>query len=425
MKEKKNSDELELGMYVSELCCPWIDSPFLFQGFVITSEKELQKLQELCDYVYIDMERSDETIMEAARTGKPRPASQVIKVSAERKEIDNAVRELKTSKTITQDFSNNFDDEINAAEKIFEEAEESVSRLFDTVNADSKLSVLEAKNTVTGMVSSIVRNPDAMVLLSSLSAYDEGIVAHSMNVCTLSLALGRYIGMTKSQLMELGLAALLHDVGETRTPRELLDKRWGLTEEEKKIKEQHAEAGREILSALKGMPESVVDVAYSHHERINGQGYPLGIEGNNISEYAKMVAIADVYDRVTHVATKGKYITSTDALKSMYENRGIYFDTELTEKFIQCLGIYPVGSVVELSSGEVGIVISAEPKYHLVPKVLVVRNADKKPVLPPKILDLKRYREDSGEMKYRITKVLPPDAYGIDLNRYMMKEFRF
>jgi hypothetical protein len=176
---------------------------------------------------------------------------------------------------------------------------------------------------------------------------------------------------------------------------------------------------------MNGIPTSAVDIALTHHEKVNGKGYPSGLKGEDIGHYARMVAIIDVYDRLTHVANKQRYITSTDALKNMYEYRNVFFDGELIERFIQCLGIYPVGTVVELGSGEIGVVISVEPDHHLLPKLMLVRDASKQPVYPPRIVNLRHYRGLAESEKYAIRRVLQPNAYGIDLKKYMLREFMF
>lgn len=409
MRIKVDSEELQIGMFVAELDRPWLETHFLFQGFTISNEAELEDVRGSCAYAYVDLDKSNLSDPELrkrllAKAGAGAPG---------------------VAKSDKKPYPKSFEDEIEDAETIHSGAHDYVTKIFDDIRIGKALDTEEAKAVVSDMMGSIMRNPDALVLLSSLKAFDESEITHSMNVCTLALAFGRFLGMGVDPLQELGLGALLHDIGETRVPEAILKKRYGLTPDETREMQRHTEHGAEILRELKGIPSSAVDIALTHHEKVNGKGYPKGLKGEDISHYARMVAIIDVYDRLTHVANKQRYITSTDALKNMYEYRSVFFDGELIERFIQCLGIYPVGTVVELGSGEIGVVISVEPDHHLLPKLMLVRDESKQPVYPPRIVNLRHYRGLAESEKYAIRRVLQPNAYGIDLKKYMLREFMF
>ncbi len=409
MRIKVDSQELQVGMFVAELDRPWLETHFLFQGFTIRSEAELDDVRSSCAYAYVDLEKSNLADAELrrklmARADAASPAG---------------------GKGDQKPYLKSFEEEIEDAESIHAGAQEYVQKIFDDIRMGKALDTEEAKAVVSDMMGSIMRNPDALVLLSSLKAFDDSEITHSMNVCTLALAFGRFLGMGVDPLQELGLGALLHDIGETRVPEGILKKRYGLDPDENREMQRHAEHGAEILRGMKGIPASAVDIALTHHEKVNGKGYPKGLKGGDIGHYSRMVAIIDVYDRLTHVANKQRYITSTDALKNMYEYRNVFFDGELIERFIQCLGIYPIGTVVELGSGEVGVVISVEPDHHLLPKLMLVRDDGKQPVYPPRIVNLRHYRGLAESEKYAIRRVLQPNAYGIDLKKYMLREFMF
>ncbi|MGD8742641.1 MAG: HD-GYP domain-containing protein, partial [Granulosicoccaceae bacterium] len=287
----------------------------------------------------------------------------------------------------------------------------------------NSLQTAAVKSLVREMVASILRNPDALVLLGSLHEQGEYAVAHSINVCTLTLNFARYLGYNQQQMYELGVAALLHDIGEVKIPADILNKNGLLNQEERKLVESHTLLGADILKDATDLPESAVEVALSHHERYNGKGYPAGIPNDKITTMAKIVGIVDVYDSVTTQHNYRPGISSTEALKNMYNWRDELFDGELVERFIECLGIYPIGSVVELNTAEVGIIISATPGRRLQPKLMLVRDKHKKPYLPPKILDLSQYA--SQGTRYDIIKVLAPTAYGIDLKSYLLREMPF
>lgn len=408
MRIKIDTKELEIGMFVAELDRPWLESHFLFQGFTVENQAELEDVQNSCAYVFVDVEKSSFSNPEArkrllARANTATPAAP----------------------QGTRPYVKTFEEEIEDAEEIHSGAQRYVEQVFADARLGKAVDTEEAKAVVSDMMGSIIRNPDALVLLSSLKAFDESEITHSMNVCTLALAFGRFLGMGVDPLQELGLGALLHDIGETKVPEAVLKKRYGLTPDETREMQRHTEHGAEILRNTKGIPATAIDIALSHHEKVNGKGYPRGIKGEDISHFARIIAIIDVYDRLTHVANKQRYITSTDALKNMYEYRNVFFDGDLIERFIQCLGIYPVGTVVELGSGEVGVVISVEPDHHLLPKLMLVRDNGKQPIYPPRIVNLRHYRGLAESEKYAVRRVLQPNAYGIDLKKYMLREFMF
>ncbi|HEY5790851.1 MAG TPA: HD-GYP domain-containing protein [Gammaproteobacteria bacterium] len=406
MRKKVETKDLQIGMFVAELDRPWLQSHFLFQGFKIGNDAELKDVRETCAFVFVDLEKSD--------LPDPATRSRLLAGSDEGTQAGARRPYIKT-----------FEEEIEDAEAIHSNALSSVTRVFEDVRLGNALDNAETKSVVTEMLGSIIRNPDALMLLSSLKAYDESEITHSMNVCTLALAFGRFLGMAEAALQELGIGALLHDIGETRVPSEILKKRYGLTPEQTREMQSHTTYGAEILRETQGIPTSAIEVALTHHEKINGKGYPRGLTGEEISRFARIVGIIDVYDRLTHVARGKRFMTSTDALKNMYEYRNTFFDGDLTERFIQCLGIYPIGTVVELVSGEVGVVISVESDNHLLPKLMLVRDTAKQPIYPPNIVNLKLYRNTPTAARYAIRRVLQPNSYGIDLKKYMLREFMF
>ena len=402
MKQKIDTSELNKGMYVCDLDRPWLDSPFLFQGFLVNSDTELNELKKLCEFVYIDPERA----VAAADS-----------INTTSTETDHEVSDQGQRPYISK-----FEDEIRPACELRDDATHYMEQVFQDVRIGKSIDGKETKKIVTGMVVSILRNPDALVLLSNLRDHDEYSVAHSINVCTLCLAFARYIGLSAREMTELGMGALLHDVGEIRVPANIMRKEGLLNKEESVLMQTHTTHGADILRNSTDIPASTIEIALAHHERSNGQGYPRGIHETDISYYSRIVGMIDVYDSVTSSHTYRHCISSTEALKNMYNWRNTLFDANLIENFIQCLGIYPIGSVVELGSGEVGIVISVSLEHRLQPKLMLVRNNAKKAYMPPKILSLSQEFTPEHSVKYEINKVLSPDAYGIDLKSYLLRE---
>lgn len=408
LKQKIDTKNLRKGMYVSDLDRPWLDSPFLFQGFTVKSDDEMKQLSELCKYVYVDPERSEDGVLEE------------IEEQTSTTIANKGRKQAKINAVSSRPYTAPFEDEMRTARELHTESISFMSDLFDDVRSGKPINSQGVRMMVSQMVASILRNPDALVLLSNLREHSEYAVAHSINVCALSLNFARFLGFSDEDLHELGMAALLHDIGEVRVPADVMHKEGLLNRQEKALMESHTIQGAEILRHSEGIPSTAIDVALSHHERCNGKGYPAGLQNDRISLLAKIVGIIDVYDSVTTQLSYRKGISSTEALKNMYNWRNELFDGSLVEKYIQCLGIYPVGSVVELNTGEVGIVISVSLEKRLQPKLMLVRDTNKKPYLPPKIINLSHYGEI--EKRYDILKVLDPNAYGIDLKSYLLRE---
>ena len=232
-------------------------------------------------------------------------------------------------------------------------------RLGQAVNTEA------AKDLVTEVTNSITRSPHAMVWLTNMKERDEYTSIHCMNVCIMSVSFGRTLGMDKAELEVLGLGGLLHDLGKMRVPPEILNKPSKLTFEEFEVMKTHPMQGYKMLNEQSDLPSEVLDIVKHHHERRNGKGYPSQLDGDQINNMTRIVAIVDVYDAITSDRCYHDAISPSDALKNMYEWVNEDFDKELVENFIKCLGIYPIGSVVKLNMGHVGLVVSASEKSKL------------------------------------------------------------
>lgn len=403
MKTKVDTKDLQLGMYVSELDRPWLETPFLFQGFAISSQGDINELVRCCEYVFIDEEKS--------KYKKESLLSSHV--------LERDVTKLPEIKVRHPEHKVPVEEEISEARKVRAVAEEQISTLINQARGGKALDIQQANIVVRNITESLARSPDAMVLLGSMKSHERASEAHAMNTCILCITLGRFMRFSPKMVEELGLAALLHDVGEVKIPVELI-RSGSKTPQEAELVKKHTLFGAEILLSAKGIPNSVVDVAYSHHEQIDGKGYPRGLAPEQISTFARIVAIVDTYDRLTQ-GRDDHSIPATEALRYLYLYRDKIFDGRIIEAFIKCLGIYPVGSLIELDTGEVGIVISVQPGELLYPRLLLVRNRDKKPLDQPRIMNLAMFaKTDPG--KYNIKQVLAPDAYGVDMRSYLLNE---
>lgn len=399
-------------MYVSELDRPWLETPFLFQGFRITNDQEVEQIKSICDFVFVDTEKSTISVSDELAGNDTR---------ATQKEKQSTARIIKQALP----YSKQFEDEFPRAWDIREQATTTLNSLFTDVRTGKSLDVEETKRTVTGMVDSILRNPDALVLLASLSDKSDDLASHAIAVCTLSISFGRYIGIDKDELIELGMGALLHDIGETKLPDELLSNINEASDEERELLQGHTRIGAMILQNLEGVPERVVAIARDHHERADGTGYPGNLADSEIGVYTKIVSIVDTYDSVTSGVHGKEKISADEALKCIYSWRECLFDALLVEKFIQCIGIYPLGSVVELRSGQIGIVISSQPDMRLFPKVMLILDADGNPVEPPKMMNLALFKERLETHDFEVKWLVNADDYGIDVRKFILRELPF
>lgn len=401
--------DLKVGMYIRELDRPWLETPFLLQGLWVNSPSDVEEVKRYCKYVYIDPDKGrDVDDSDLTLVG---PKLYVAQTGGQKL--------IKVDKSPVYKVHVRFESEISVAKNIHTQATHVVHNMYDDVRMGKSINTEGAKATVSSVVDSIIRNPDAQVWLTQLKDKDEYTAIHSLNVCILSLAFGRHLGFSREMLNELGLGALLHDLGKIRVPAQVLNKPGKLTSDEFKLMRLHPVYGKEILTTTKGLSSNVIDIAYTHHERMNGSGYPHGLSADQISLYGRMVAIVDIYDAITSQRVYHHGIHSMDAMKQLYELRRTDLDNKMVEQFIQCLGIYPVGSVVELVCGAIGIVVSINRERRLKPKILLVMNEQKKFITPTRIIDLAKFDSSKFGTQFDVKNVVQASEHGINILDYV------
>ncbi|MCU7940085.1 MAG: HD-GYP domain-containing protein [gamma proteobacterium symbiont of Bathyaustriella thionipta] len=265
---------------------------------------------------------------------------------------------------------------------------------------------------------SVIKTPDSLMWLTQLKNRDEYTSQHSMNVCVLSVALGRYIGLPEKELQDLGLCGMLHDMGKILIPDKVLNKPGKLTGKEVKIMKYHTVLGLKILKKSKGrVPLSVIDTAYSHHERVDGKGYHRGVGQEKITRETRIVAIADMYDALTSDRVYRKGCSHLEAIDIMNNMSGKHLDYALMLKFIECLSVYPPGSIVQLTNDEIAIVIEVNQDEKLRPKVIILLGADKQSK-KEKIVNLAEREKDVGGETYTIKCTVRAVDYDIDIMKF-------
>ena len=398
--------DLEVGMYVAKLDCPWEELPFLYQGFFLYDIQDIQELQSHCKTVFVQVEKE---VWEEKKS---------IKLSTGKKRVRTVTKEKITYVNKVPAYR-----ELDKAGVTFQEAKQLISNIFNTVKVGRSFDMTEVKSVVTDIVDSILNNPNALQWLALIKNKDEYTAEHCLRVCVLSISLGRELGMLEGELIDLGISGFLHDIGKVRIPDNVLNKAGRFTNEEYELMKSHVTHGRDILMSQAGVPAIAVDVAYTHHEQINGKGYPKKLIGQKISQNARIVCIVDAFDAMTSVRVYKKSMSSLQSLRMIFDEKGSHFDAELAELFIKLVGIYPEGHIAELTSGEVGIIVKSNNEHRLKPKILRIIDSQSRKSKET-IIDLSTNPKDADGNLLRLKEIHPNGAFGIDIKPYLKKGLR-
>ncbi len=282
-----------------------------------------------------------------------------------------------------------FHEAIKEAKEVKEEAQEIVRGFMANAVMGKEIEIGAVNDSVGRMVGSIFKNRDALTSLARLKSFDDYTFTHSVNVCILSIAIGRHMGLDESPLHDLGVGAVLHDIGKMLVPESILKKPGALSEAEFAEIKKHPCFGAEILDKTRGIKDESRCISLHHHERFDGSGYAQRLSGEDIHIYARIAAVADTYDAMTSNRVYQKGMPPEEALKKMYTMRGAHFEPELVERLIRCLGIYPIGTLVELNTGELATVRSLNRSHPLQPSVLMVFDKEGRRLPRPFEVDLK------------------------------------
>ena len=402
----KNIDiaDIKIGMYVHDLNCDWTSHPFFRKRFLIKNDAEIAKIVEAGIHeLYIDTEKgldvsharsvdevnaSLQQQMIEAVTGKPAP---IIALS--------------------------FAEELGRANRIKSQAHALVKTVMQDVRLGRAVELEQVEPMIESITESVLSNSGALLTLLRIKNKDDYTFLHSVSVGTLMIAFCRSVGMDRETIHLAGLGGILHDTGKALVPDEILNKPGRLTEEEFDIIKRHPRDGFDILSRTEGISEIPLDITLHHHERVDGSGYPHNLKGDTISTLAKMAAIVDVYDAITADRCYHKGMAPTDALRKIFEWSKYHFDPKLVQAFMRCVGIYPVGTLVLLESGKLGVVIEQHDSNLLTPKIKVMFSSKSNTYLQPEIIDLSRPLGFGGGDK--IVRHEAPEKWGINPLRFM------
>jgi len=389
------SREVEIGMYISHLDRPWVETPFLFQGFEVRSQEDIDELCEHTKHVYVMV--PDEEIEVGGLTS-------------------HQTASVEASELI---HKTNYSDTVSAEEEVkkIRSSHEELSALFTEIETlvqsggTLRLEVLE--QPVKYMVDSVAKNPDAYLWLTRLKKFDSFLYKDAVTSAVLATALGRQLGMAAQELQALATGCMLMDIGKLSLPTELLHKPERLDHDEWELMKTHVDRGLELLKACPKCSPAVLDVVRTHHERLDGGGYPQGLQGSEIPLFGQIAGIVDQYVAVTSPRPFAKPISPSKAEEMLYKQRGTMFDEILVEYFIRALSTYPTGSLVELSTGEVAIVKAQKSGLNLKPDVILLLGPNKEPYGTYTLASLDNYTKD--DLPVTIVKTLADGEYGVSI----------
>ena len=384
-------EELSFGMYVAKLDRPWTETPFMFQGFVLKNDKQIDALKKHCKHVFVDPEKEE--------------TPEVGKVTAEDIAKIRGTTVYKESATVEA--------ELPRAQKTFTNTTLVVKELSRAVEIGNSIDSSRSQEAAAQITESVVRNPDAMALLMKLQEKGGATLSRAAEISVTMTIFGRFLQLPQDRLELLGLLGLLQDVGKLKLPPELAA-RGPINPAEIELHKTHVNHSVEILSSTTGIHPELPGFASLHHERFDGSGYPRGLRGDAIALFGLIAGIVDAYDTLTAPQPFGENLPPATALNILYKGRGKQFHAALVEQFIQCIGVFPVGSVVELNSGEVAIVIAQNMVRRMKPRIMIVRDSKGIPVIPYRMLDLMKDPKVGPDEPYRIQRTLEYDSVKID-----------
>lgn len=428
--------DLKLGMFVAEPDCPWMELPFLLQGFVLSEMEELEVFRQKCKFVQIDRSRSLEAHyrapeVKAANKEESKPQEKALVVDME--EIRKPHPDLLAVASVPRnerrrrflDFLCGLDGdgrdgelatELTHIEPRFDALVDNLKQTFKQVQAEHPLDLENVRGGVAEVAESLQRNPDAVMWLLRLKNVDQYSFDHAMDVSVNLLLFGGHVGFRGQRLLDLGIAGMLQDVGKTQLSSELLVKSGDLTAEEQHLVRSHVASSLEILMSQQSLSKEILLVVARHHERWDGSGYPHGLAMDQVGVAAEMSGLVDSFCAMLRNKPYRSAIGHQQALEELFHLRGTKFNPVLMEQFVQCVGLYPIGTLVELASGEVGVVIQQNRVQRSRPKLLLMLDADKALIHGYRVLDLRA----PAAARQRIARALPHDAYGLAAYDYYL-----
>lgn len=382
---------LAKGMYIEEFCGSWMEHPFWRAQFLLETESDRQKvLVSSITHLWINLVKGIDIAADQEDGCAPAEPMPIEALVAGAQPLAQPRRSMA--------------EELRQASRICLQAKAAVQQMFGEARMGKAVDPEHCQAMVAEIAGSVARNPGALISLARLKTADEYTYMHSVAVCALMVALARELGLEEAQVREAGMAGLLHDLGKALVPLAVLNKPGKLTDQEFGIIKTHPVRGWQLLKERGGVSQGVLEACLYHHEKTNGSGYPEGLQGEQISLLARMTAVCDVYDAITSNRPYKRGWDPAESLKKMAEWSEGHFDGQVFQAFVKSLGIYPVGSLVRLQSGRLGVVVEQNAGNLLNPRVKVFFSTANKARIPPVLLDLARVED-------RILSREPPEQW--------------
>jgi putative nucleotidyltransferase with HDIG domain len=403
MTKRIDVERLKPGMYIADLGSDWLDHPFLRKSFPVKDEATIAKIVEAgIHQVYIDPERGFDV--------DDAPTHHEVE-----QQLEQEMAQVAAQPTPERRISAS--EEMGRARQIHAEANKIIHNIMRDVRMGEQVQLERVEPVVEKLTESILRNGSALLSLCRVKNKDDYTFQHSVSVCALHVSFCRAVGMDAATIRLAGIGGLLHDIGKVKVPAAILNKPGRLEDDELVVMKSHVVESKKILDQTAGITETSIQVAHEHHERHDGSGYPRGIKGGEISQMGRMAAICDVYDAITSDRVYHKGMAPHEALRKIFEWSKFHFDPALVQQFLRAIGIYPVGTLVMLESGRIGVVLEQSTANLLHPLVRVFYDSRRRQYLPPQEIDLSRPLGHGGGDK--ITGHEIADRWGIDLSRFL------
>ena len=383
---------LKPGMFVAELDRPWLETPFALQGFVVRDTSEVLYVSDYVDHVYVDAEyKGRSTPLELAVAPTHKPQGERLRLS----------------------------EDLERARISFDSASETLDKVFKSMREGQVSDIAVVQEAVNPLIEGVFRNQEAVAALLRLKECGEYRYHHGVSMAVWAAILGRHIGLHRDELEKLAVGCAMCDVGMTQLPGELLDQAENLDEKQLRIIRAHPLMGAELIAKSRDVDFEIVGIVENHHERMDGSGYPRGIEGAAIPLLARIAGLVDTYDAMITARPYAKARTSNEATQELLDCKGILFQEALVEQFVQAIGLFPTGTMVELNTGEVAIVVSQSTTRRLKPEIVIVLDDSKERLDAPKIVNLDD-QHIAAEGERWIARELLPGTYGISSEEFFI-----
>ena len=422
-----DTSNLSIGMFVGMLDRPWLETPFVFQGFLIKDRYEIEQLQSFCSQVYVEIERGKltESQIRAMAVGagqmagphnqrKPRKLPGWLHSFVIKTGLGGFLAARKKKRTAGYEITSTVRREAPQAKLAYERCVKSHRKIFDRARRAGCVDIERVILAVTPLIQSILRNPNAMAWTVFSGKRSGRNYSRAVATAVWAVMFGRHLGFDRKGLQDLAIGGLLMDIGNVELPEDLLNAEGAITNDEFEQVPQHVRAGVDILRRSENVEPAVFEMIMYHHDRHDGSGYPHEIHGSSIPAHGRIAGIVDCYDAMTTKTTYSPALAAYDAARELNEMRDKQFSAEVVEQFLHTIGMFPTGSVVELSDGSAGLVLEQNPENLLQPKVLILKIGSGEVLEKPRIMN----SQDWAGRGIWIAKGHEHGAFGIDPMEY-------